>query len=79
MKLIAIDGHPYSTAVLRSEIVLAQKIRKPLQITAEGDGVAEVYMLDYDGGLNDPHLVRVPDTIDYLQQILAPQGSDSGS
>jgi predicted metalloprotease with PDZ domain len=79
MKLIAIDGHPYSTAVLRSEIVLAQKIRKPLQITAESDGVTEVYMLNYDGGLKDPHLVRVPDTTDYLQQILAPKPLDSGS
>jgi hypothetical protein len=79
MDLVAIDGHPYSTGVLRSEIAQAQKNRKPLQVTAKGDGVTEVYMLDYGGGLDFPHLVRVPGTTDYLQQILAPKPLDNGS
>ena len=73
MKLKAINGHTYSTAVLRSEIAQAQKSRKPLQITAEGDGVTGVYTLNYDGGLKYPHLVRVPGSTDYLQEILAPR------
>jgi hypothetical protein len=59
--------------MLRAEIPQAQKSRKPLQITAKGDGVTQVYTLDYDGGLKYPHLVRVPGTTDYLQQILAPK------
>jgi predicted metalloprotease with PDZ domain len=79
MELVAIDGHPYSTGVLRSEIAQAQKSRKPLQITAKGDGVTEVYTLDYDGGLKYPHLVRAPGTTDYLQQTLAPKPLDNGS
>jgi predicted metalloprotease with PDZ domain len=79
MELVAIDGHPYSTAVLRSEIAQAQKNRKALQITAKGDGVTEVYVLDYDDGLDCPHLVRVPRATDYLQQILAPKPLDNGS
>jgi predicted metalloprotease with PDZ domain len=79
MELVAIDGHPYSTSLLRSEIAQAQKNRKPLQVTAKGDGVTEVYTLDYDGALDFPNLVRVPGTTDYLQQILAPKPLDNGS
>jgi hypothetical protein len=70
---VAIDGHAYSTAVLRSEIAEARKSRKALQITAKGDGVTEVYTLDNIDGLDYPHLVRVPGTTDYLEQILAPK------
>jgi predicted metalloprotease with PDZ domain len=79
MKLVAIDGQPYTAAVLRSEIDQAQKSGNPLQITAEGHGVTEVYTVHYDGGLKYPHLVRVPDETDTLQQILAPKLLDNGS
>jgi len=79
MEVVAVDGHPYSTSVLRGEIVQAQKSGKPLQIIARDDGVTEVYTLDYNGGLKYPNLVRVPGTTDYLEQILAPKSLDNGS
>jgi predicted metalloprotease with PDZ domain len=79
MQLVSIDGHPYSTSMLRSEIAEAQQSRKPLQIMAEGDGVTELYSVQYDGGLKFPHLVRVPGTTDYLEQILAPKPLNGGS
>jgi predicted metalloprotease with PDZ domain len=79
MKLVAIDGHPYSTGVLRSEIAQAQKSKKPLQVVAKGDGVSAPYAVYSDGGRKYPHLVRVPGTADYLQQILAPKPLDNGS
>ena len=73
MKLISVDGRPYGTQVLRDEIVRAHKDRQPLRIEAQSDGTAEVYAVHYDGGLKYPHLVRMPDRTDYLEQILAPQ------
>ena len=79
MKLVSIDGNPYSTELLRSEIARAQQSKEPLQITAKGDGVSQIYTVHYDGGLKYPHLVRVPGTTDYLQQILAPAPPDNGS
>jgi len=79
MQLVSIDGHPYSTGVLRSEIAQAQESKKPLQIMAKDDGVTGLYTVRYDGGLKYPHLVRVPGTTDYLQQILAPKPSNGGS
>jgi predicted metalloprotease with PDZ domain len=79
MTIVAIDGHPYSADVLRTEIAHAQKSGRPLQIIAKGDGITGHYTVDYDGGLKYPHLVRVPGTTDYLQQILALKPLDNGS
>lgn len=79
MKLVAIDGRRYSTEVLRSEIAQAQKSGKPLQILASSDGATELYTVHYEGGLKFPHLVRVPGTTDFLQQILAPKPLGNGS
>ena len=79
MNLVAIDGHPYNTGALDSEIVHAQKSGQPLQITAKIDGVVATYSVDYTGGPKFPHLVRVPGTTDYLQQILAPKPLDNGN
>jgi len=79
MKLVAIDGRPYSTGVLRSAIAEAQTSRKPLRMLVECDGVTELCPVRYNGGLKYPHLVRVPGTTDYLHQVLAPKPLNSGS
>ena len=79
MTLIAIDGSPYSTEVLRSEIARAQENKTQLQIIATDDGVSETYTVNYDGGLKYPHLVRVPGATDYLKEMLAPKPLGNGS
>jgi predicted metalloprotease with PDZ domain len=79
MKIMAINGHGYSTAVLRSEIAQAQQSSEPMQVTAEGDGRTEIFTVYYDGGVKYPHLVRVPGATDYLDEILAPKPLDNGS
>ncbi|MCW8808356.1 MAG: M61 family peptidase [Rhodanobacter sp.] len=71
MKLIAINGHQYSTRVLRDEIARAQQNRKPLLMLAQGDGATEIHPVNYDGGLKYPHLIRMPGKTDYLDRILA--------
>lgn len=79
MEISAINGIPYSPDVLRTEIAKAHKSGNLLQITAKGDGVTDLYTIRYDGGLKYPHLVREPNTTDYLQQILAPKSLGGGS
>jgi predicted metalloprotease with PDZ domain len=78
MKLISVNGRPYSTQVLRAEIVRAQKDGEPLLIQARNDGAVEPYTIHYNGGLKYPHLVRAPGKTDYLEQILAPKPLDHG-
>lgn len=79
MEISAINGIPYSPDVLRTEIAKAHKSGNLLQITAKGDGVTDLYTIRYDDGLKYPHLVREPNTTDYLQQILAPKSLGGGS
>jgi len=76
MQLLAINGQQYSTDLLRRAIKQAQQDKKPLQMRAQGDGVTQVYTVHYDGGLKYPHLVRLPGTPDYLDQILAPRAEN---
>jgi predicted metalloprotease with PDZ domain len=73
MKLISVDGHPYSTQVLRDEIVQTQKSGQAMRIQAQNDGAIEPYTVQYTGGLKYPHLVRAPGKTDYLEEILAPK------
>jgi predicted metalloprotease with PDZ domain len=75
MKLLSVDGQPYSTQALRAAIVQAQKGGQPLRIQAQDDGTVDVYTVHYDGGLKYPHLIRATGTTDYLQQILAPKAA----
>ena len=78
MKLIAVDGRPYSTQVLRAAIVHAQKTGEALLIQAQNDGVVAQYTVHYDGGLKYPHLVRAQGKTDYLEEILAPKPAADG-
>jgi len=78
MRLISVDGQPYSTQVLRAAIVNAQKSGKALQIQAQTDGTVGLYAVHYDGGLKYPHLVRIQGRTDYLERILAPKSQDDG-
>jgi len=79
MRLISVDGRLYSTQALRAEIIQAQKSGQPLRIQAQDDGTVRPYTVHYDGGLKYPHLVRIPGTTDYLDEILAPKPRSNGS
>lgn len=73
MKLVSVNDRPFSSTVLREEIINAQKNKKPLQVRTEGDGASTLHAIQYDGGLKYPNLIRAPDKPDYLQQVLAPK------
>jgi predicted metalloprotease with PDZ domain len=72
-KLVSINDRIFSPSVLREEIAFAQQSGKPLQLRVQSDGTDTLHVIHYDGGLKYPHLVRMPDKPDYLQQILAPR------
>jgi predicted metalloprotease with PDZ domain len=78
MRLVSVDGQPYSKQVLRAAIVDAQKSGKPLQIQAQTDGIVELHAVHYVGGLKYPHLVRIQGKTDYLEKILAPKPQGDG-
>jgi predicted metalloprotease with PDZ domain len=76
MKLVAVDGRKYDAQALRDAIVRAHRDKRPLQISAQADGVTRQYAVHYDGGLKYPHLERIAGQPDDLEEILAPKPVD---
>lgn len=71
--LVAVNGQDYSTDVLKSAITAAKTGKAPIQLLLKYQGGYRTVAVDYHGGLQYPHLVRVEGTPDYLSGIIAPR------
>ncbi|HWX67683.1 MAG TPA: peptidase M61 [Rhodanobacter sp.] len=69
--LVAVNGQTYSSDVLKSAIAAARDSKTPIQLLLEYQGGYRTVPVDYHGGLQYPHLVRIEGTPDYLSQIIA--------
>lgn len=69
--LVAVNGQNYSTDVLKSAITAAKASIAPIQLLLKYQGGYRTVAVDYHGGLQYPHLVRVEGTPDYLDEIIA--------
>ena len=68
MTIMAVDGRVFSTDVL-NDAITHPKNEKITLIVKNFDSV-EIRELHYGGGLKYPHLERIPDSHDYLSEIL---------
>ena len=71
--LVAVNGQTYSNEVLKSAITAAKDNKAPIQLLLKYQGGYRTVMVDYHGGLQYPHLMRVEGTPDYLSEIIAPR------
>jgi predicted metalloprotease with PDZ domain len=71
--LVAVNGETYSSDVLKSAIVAAKDNKAPIQLLLKYQGGFRTVSVDYHGGLQYPHLVRIEGTPDYLSEIIAPR------
>jgi predicted metalloprotease with PDZ domain len=71
--LVAVNGQTYSKDVLKSAITAAKNGSAPIQLLLKYQGGFRTVSVDYHGGLQYPHLVRVEGTPDYLSEIIAPR------
>ena len=71
--LVAVNGETYSSDVLKSAIAAAKDSKAPIQLLLKYQGGYRTVSVDYHGGLQYPHLVRVEGTPDYLSEIIAPR------
>lgn len=67
--LIAVNGKDYSTDVLKAAITAAKTSREPIHLLFKYQGSYRDIAVDYHGGLQYPHLVRVEGTPDYLSEV----------
>ncbi len=71
--LVAVNGQTYSKDVLKSAIAAAKDSKAPIELLLKYQGGYRTVPVDYHGGLQYPHLVRVEGTPDYLSEIIAPR------
>ena len=69
--LVAVNGLDYSDDVLKEAITAAKDSNSPIKLLLKYQGGFRTVSVDYHGGLQYPHLVRVEGTPDYLSQIIA--------
>lgn len=70
-KLLAVNGRAYTSQVLKDAITAAKASKAPIELLIRRFGEAHTFAVNYHGGLQYPHLVRIPGTPDYLDQIIA--------
>ena len=71
--LVAVNGQAYSKDVLRDAIAAAKDGKAPIQLLLKYQGGYRTVPVDYHGGLQYPHLVRIDGRPDYLSEIIAPR------
>lgn len=72
MKIVAIEGRPFSTEGLDDAILAAESSASPVQLIVQNGAEFKTRSVDYHGGLKFPHLVRDESKPDYLSEILRP-------
>jgi hypothetical protein len=70
MKLVAVDGRKYSTAVLHDALKASAAARRPVELLLENGEFIRSYRVDWRGGERQPHLVRDAGKPDLLSEIL---------
>lgn len=72
MQIAAVDGKVYSPKVIEDAIKDAKVSRAVIRLLVKDPGHYQTLDVDYHGGLQYPHLERVKDAQDYLDQIARP-------
>ena len=68
--MVAVNGKAYKASVLKDAITAAKDDKAPIQLLIKYLGEYRTVAVDYHGGLQYPHLVRIEGTPDYLSQII---------
>jgi predicted metalloprotease with PDZ domain len=71
--VVAVNGKNYSQDVLKSAISAAAGGSEPIKLLLKYQGGYRSVPVNYHGGLQYPHLVRVEGTPDYLSEMIAPR------
>jgi len=69
--LVAVNGRDYSPEVMTDALKAAEHDQAPISLLLKYQGEYKTVAVDYHGGMQYPHLVRVSGTPDYLDEIIA--------
>jgi len=72
MRMSGVNGKLFSIEELTRAVEASKSTSQAIDILASNTGRLATYQVKYQGGLQAPHLERVPGTVDYLSNILKP-------
>ena len=70
MKITEVGGKAFALDLLRSAV--AASVSTPVQLKVKNGPQEQIYTIDYHGGAKYPHLARVQNRPDVLDEILRP-------
>jgi predicted metalloprotease with PDZ domain len=70
-RVVAVNGRDYTVEVMTDAILAAEHSNDPIRLLLKYQGGYRTAAVDYHGGLQYPHLVRVDGSPDYLDEIIA--------
>ena len=77
MKMIAVNGRKYSSSRLNAALTASRGTNQPIELLVENAHKFKTYALDYHDGPRHPHLERVPDKADLLDDVIKPRSEAS--
>jgi predicted metalloprotease with PDZ domain len=77
MKIIGVNGNQFSVDDLKRAIQASKSNAAPITIISSNTGSMETHAIPYHDGLRSPHLQRVDEERDYLNDILKPLTSSA--
>jgi predicted metalloprotease with PDZ domain len=72
MKLIGVNGRVFTTDLLDDAIKASKDNSKPISLLVVVDDYIHTFNVEFHGGEKYPHLVRVDDKPDYLDELIKP-------
>ena len=73
MKVIGVNSHVYTPEVLADAVKAANNSKDPIVLLVVSDDYIHTFNVNYHGGQQYPHLVRVEEKPDYLDELIAPK------
>jgi predicted metalloprotease with PDZ domain len=77
MKLIAVNGRKYSGSSLNTALITSRGTNQPIELLIENAHKFKTYTIDYHDGPRHPHLERVPEKPDLLDDVIKPKSGAS--
>jgi predicted metalloprotease with PDZ domain len=77
MKVIGVNGRVYSRELLDDAIKGSKDSTQPIMLLAVDDEYIRSFTINYHGGEKHPHLVRIDDKPDYLDELIKPRAASN--
>ncbi len=75
MKVIGVNSRVYTADVLADAVKAASASKEPIALQVVSDDYIHTFNVNYHGGPQYPHLVRIEDKPDYLDELIKPQAA----